>query len=230
MEESSPAVLERLRNTVADCLDKHLHSSAVFFADKLVTLSDGAAEDVFLLAQARAGGAHTHTRKHVIALLLAVLCSPDENERTWPQAYIHSGQHRRALALLRSESLVEAGGRFTHLAGVCLVATEQWDEALTVLGGERSERATTASRCERWLAHRGCLIAHADSPPALRCAARAAATRRLMAAWPPQPRWHCCAGACTPAWRTAPPRRAASRCDLLPRLPVRAGVFCAHGG
>lgn len=53
MEESSPAVLERLRNIVADCLDKHLHSSAVFFADKLVTLSDGAAEDVFLLAQAR---------------------------------------------------------------------------------------------------------------------------------------------------------------------------------
>jgi hypothetical protein len=55
--EESPAALERLRNIVADCLDKHLHSSAVFFADKLVTLSDGAAEDVFLLAQARAQAA-----------------------------------------------------------------------------------------------------------------------------------------------------------------------------
>jgi hypothetical protein len=53
MEEASPLALERLRNVVADCLDKHLLASAVFFADKLVTLSDGAAEDVFLLAQAR---------------------------------------------------------------------------------------------------------------------------------------------------------------------------------
>jgi hypothetical protein len=52
-EEEGAVLLERLRSVVADCLDKHLLSSAVFFADKLVTLSDGAAEDVFLLAQAR---------------------------------------------------------------------------------------------------------------------------------------------------------------------------------
>ena len=55
MDEGEPAgPLERLRNVVADCLDKHLLSSAVFFADKLLTLSDGNVEDVFLLAQARA--------------------------------------------------------------------------------------------------------------------------------------------------------------------------------
>jgi anaphase-promoting complex subunit 6 len=46
-------LLDQLRFRVTDCLDKHLFTTAVFFADKLVTLSDGAAEDVFLLAQAR---------------------------------------------------------------------------------------------------------------------------------------------------------------------------------
>ncbi len=62
------------------------------------------------------------------------------------QAYIHSGQHRRALALLRAESLADAGGRFTHLAGVCLVALAQWDEALALLGDERSAQALSAAR------------------------------------------------------------------------------------
>ena len=51
MEDS--AVLDQLRFRVTDCVDKHLFTTAVFFADKLVTLSDGAAEDVYLLAQAR---------------------------------------------------------------------------------------------------------------------------------------------------------------------------------
>ena len=46
------AALERLRLLVADCLDKHLLRSAIFWADKLVSLSDGEAADVFLLAQA----------------------------------------------------------------------------------------------------------------------------------------------------------------------------------
>ena len=46
------ASLERLRALVADCLDKHLLRSAIFWADKLVSLSDGEAADVFMLAQA----------------------------------------------------------------------------------------------------------------------------------------------------------------------------------
>ena len=51
--ESAPSLLHELRFRVTDCMDKHLFTTAVFFADKLVTLSDGAAEDVYLLAQAR---------------------------------------------------------------------------------------------------------------------------------------------------------------------------------
>lgn len=44
-------ILEKLRSVVRDCLSKHLHSSAVFFADKLVTLSEHNPADVYLLAQ-----------------------------------------------------------------------------------------------------------------------------------------------------------------------------------
>ncbi|KAK3256966.1 hypothetical protein CYMTET_33925 [Cymbomonas tetramitiformis] len=43
--------LKKLRSIVQDCLSKHLYSSAIFFADKLVTLSEGAPGDVYLLAE-----------------------------------------------------------------------------------------------------------------------------------------------------------------------------------
>jgi hypothetical protein len=43
----------RLRGLVLHCLSTSsgLHSSACFYADKLVTLSNGAPQDVYLLAQ-----------------------------------------------------------------------------------------------------------------------------------------------------------------------------------
>ena len=43
-----------LRGLVHDCLAKHLYESAAFYADKLVTLSDGTPADVYVLAQVRA--------------------------------------------------------------------------------------------------------------------------------------------------------------------------------
>jgi anaphase-promoting complex subunit 6 len=43
---------DQLRSLVQDCIEKHLYSSACFFADKLVTLSGGQeAGDIYLLAQ-----------------------------------------------------------------------------------------------------------------------------------------------------------------------------------
>ena len=45
-------VLEKLRGVVRDCLGKHLYASAVFFADKLVTIGGRESTDVYLLAQA----------------------------------------------------------------------------------------------------------------------------------------------------------------------------------
>eukprot|EP00249_Psilotum_nudum_P014975 c25100_g1_i1 orf=111-1745(+) len=44
--------LERLRSVVRDCLSKHLYSSAIFFADKLVTFSANATQDLYMHAQA----------------------------------------------------------------------------------------------------------------------------------------------------------------------------------
>eukprot|EP00873_Tetraselmis_striata_P027901 jgi/Tetstr1/448165/TSEL_035456.t1 len=46
------AQCEQLRSLAQDCLEKHIYSSAAFFADKLVTLSGGRQPgDVYLLAQ-----------------------------------------------------------------------------------------------------------------------------------------------------------------------------------
>lgn len=47
----SEAICSRLRLLVQDCLDKHLYASAVFYADKLITLSHSAPSDVYLMAQ-----------------------------------------------------------------------------------------------------------------------------------------------------------------------------------
>ena len=42
--------VQRLQLLVHDCLSKHLYASAIFYADKLVSLS-GAPADLFTLAQ-----------------------------------------------------------------------------------------------------------------------------------------------------------------------------------
>ena len=41
----------RLRTLVQDCLAKHLYDSAIFYADKLTTMSNQAPRDAYLLAQ-----------------------------------------------------------------------------------------------------------------------------------------------------------------------------------
>ena len=43
----------RLRELVLDCLDHALHQSAIFYADKLVSLSGGDPDDRYLLAKVR---------------------------------------------------------------------------------------------------------------------------------------------------------------------------------
>lgn len=42
---------QRMRSLVHDCLAKHMYESAIFYADKLVTMSNGAAADVYTLAE-----------------------------------------------------------------------------------------------------------------------------------------------------------------------------------
>ena len=55
--------LARLRAVVQDSLGKHLFDNAIFFADKLVTLSRGDPDDVYRLAQA-----YVFTKQHRRAL------------------------------------------------------------------------------------------------------------------------------------------------------------------
>ena len=52
------STLKKLRGVVKDCLQKHLNGSAVFFADKLVSMSGGDVDDVFLYCQALFTGKH----------------------------------------------------------------------------------------------------------------------------------------------------------------------------
>lgn len=55
--------LERLRAIVQDSLGKHLYENAIFFADKLVTLSNNEPDDVYRLVQA-----YMYTKQHRRAL------------------------------------------------------------------------------------------------------------------------------------------------------------------
>ncbi|KAG8464771.1 hypothetical protein KFE25_010139 [Diacronema lutheri] len=59
------ASLDRLRSIVADSLGKHMYANAIFFADKLVSMSNGDPDDVYRLAQA-----YYYTRQHRRALRL----------------------------------------------------------------------------------------------------------------------------------------------------------------
>ena len=60
---TTPQSLAKLRSIVQDSLGKHLYENAIFFADKLVTLSHGEPDDVYRLAQA-----YVFTKQHRRAL------------------------------------------------------------------------------------------------------------------------------------------------------------------
>jgi hypothetical protein len=73
---------DQLRCLVQDCIAKHLYSTAVFYADKLVTMTEYAPGDVYLLAQVHqkpilafeAFSTHkqpclqTYTQRHAVSL------------------------------------------------------------------------------------------------------------------------------------------------------------------
>ncbi|KAJ7299336.1 hypothetical protein O6H91_Y249500 [Diphasiastrum complanatum] len=58
--------LQKLRSVARDCLAKHLYSSAIFFADKLVTAGSGLAQDVYLQAQALYQGRQHRRALHLL--------------------------------------------------------------------------------------------------------------------------------------------------------------------
>lgn len=58
--------VEKLRSVVRDCLGKHLYSSAIFFADKLVTMAGNATQDMYMHVQALYLGKHYRRAVHLI--------------------------------------------------------------------------------------------------------------------------------------------------------------------
>lgn len=132
MEEmSEPA--ERLRCLVTDLLDKNLPRAAVFFADKLVSLSDGAAADVFALAQALVADG-----QHLRALQLLRSESLDSAgvrcRHLAGQCLLATGTPEEALSLLGDED----GGTRSEF---CLLE-ESFSDSLAA-----ETRATAASPC-----------------------------------------------------------------------------------
>jgi len=136
MEGSSPLprpprrTLQKLRSVVQDCLAKHLDDSAVFFADKLVSMSDGDernADDLFLYCQALFAGKH-HRRALTVMRREGLLSGSDATAR----------KHADAVEKRRPDR------RFRLLAARCLGAVGEWDECLAVLGDGEGDDA-----CER---------------------------------------------------------------------------------
>ena len=57
--------IERLRGVVRDCVSKHLYSSAIFFADKVVAFTSDPA-DIYMQAQALFLGRHYRRAFHLL--------------------------------------------------------------------------------------------------------------------------------------------------------------------
>jgi anaphase-promoting complex subunit 6 len=123
--------LSQLRCLVQDCLAKHMHGSAVFFANKLTTLASHP-EDVLLLAEVKAW---------LGARLAPPLARAPERAPHHPQAYYASGQYHRALLLLRQTGVIEHTEAL-YLAARCYAECREWEECLALLGeGDEDEAA-----------------------------------------------------------------------------------------
>ncbi|KAL8573823.1 hypothetical protein ACOMHN_019096 [Nucella lapillus] len=98
--------LDRLREHVLRNVEKHHYETALFWADKLVTLSEAfsssqdAVEDMFWYAQ----------------------------------TLYHTGQYHRAATVLRNKKLVEQHDPCRYLAAKCLYECKEYQEALNILG------------------------------------------------------------------------------------------------
>lgn len=98
-----PVALERLRSKVSEFVERHMYDSAVFLADKLVTMSGGQEEDVYTLAQAYYQAGLHQRAIHVVKKAELLKSSPGPQDK------------------------------FRFLVAKCHIVKEEWDEALAVL-------------------------------------------------------------------------------------------------
>lgn len=161
------ATCERLRSLVQDCISKHLYKGAVFFADKLVTLSDSAPADVYLLAQVRlqtelATTGTPHCTAQARCWIFHPFLRVPRREspaltRQSPfslQAHYVSKEYKRALTLLNKHALFERNIRFRYLAAKCLAECQEWEECLGLLGAD--DMAETLKAKVRVVVQRPC--------------------------------------------------------------------------
>ena len=133
---AEPDLLLRLRQLVQDCLGKHMHTAAAFYADKLVTFSDGNPGDVYLLAQAYFVG-QQYRRAY----------SPDTGRHQGYQRPFSGWLGcRRALHLIHSHELVGADVRFRYLAARCLAECKEFEECLRVIGESDEDEPPAVSK------------------------------------------------------------------------------------
>ena len=154
MEAQPEAVLGALRRKVAAQLELHQYESAVFLADKLVSMSNGA-EDVSVprLSVFRCAPESHHA-----------IAAHSQDVYTLAQAYFRAGMYQRAIYAIVEAGLLErpkfrcsaeprtriicslahaAHAHCLHLTHLCVrsflaakchVAKDNWEEALQVLG------------------------------------------------------------------------------------------------
>lgn len=132
---------DQLRALVQDCIGKHLYPTAVFYADKLVTLTDYAPGDVYLLAQVQQPGMLLRNTALLAVITRSSPCAV--------QTYFVSRQHRRGVMLLRQHGLLD-DLRFRYLTAKCLAEVGEWDEVLSLLGDSEldEELAEQVTRCD----------------------------------------------------------------------------------
>lgn len=159
---------DQLRCLVQDCIAKHLYSTAVFYADKLVTLTEYAPGDVYLLAQASSNkvAACLDPDAGMMACAWCVGSThiPQNYLFACIQTYYVSRQFRRAVMLLKTHGVME-DGRFRYLAAKCLAEVDQWDECLTLLGdGEIDDELQEVRSMQRTHLFMGVRMAQQQCP------------------------------------------------------------------
>lgn len=98
----------KLRKLSEDCIDKHMYSSATFFADKLVTITKNDTESILLLVKC-----YYLSKQHRRAVHLL-----------------------RLHDLLHAENYPNP--QFQYMGALCLMECKEWEECLAVLGPDDS--------------------------------------------------------------------------------------------
>jgi len=148
--------LDHLRLLVKDSLDKNLFDTAIFFANKLVTLSGANPSDVHLLAQAYFLGKQFRRAVHLIQTNGFLVQSPQDSNIDFvllaSQCLVESGQHEEAHGLLEgflgepdTTSLRKRARRLANHVG-CINSLS----ALCLLQGKVAETLDNRSKAVQW--------------------------------------------------------------------------------